>query len=389
LTSKLLKVLSVIAILAAVIYSSFFLGGSDSPVKTQLLTPTQELVGFSRADGPRPLTFPSDHGAHPDFQTEWWYYTGNLKTQQGRHFGFQLTFFRRALIPPDQIQDRPSFWSTDQVYMAHFSLSDVARRGFYYYENYSRSAAGLAGVQSPPFHVWLGNWSVEQIEDHRYLLKAAQDNIAIELVLTDQKGPILHGENGYSQKGPQPGNASYYYSLTRLLSEGSIVIEDQEFLVSGYSWMDHEFSTRALSLDQVGWDWFSIQLDNGTELMVFQIRKDENYTDERFDPNSSGTLIFADSSYTHLNFQDFEIIVHDTWRSPHSDAIYPAAWTITIPSAGISLNIEPYLADQELNLSFTYWEGAIKIEGIIDGQLVSGSGYAELTGYAHSMAGEF
>jgi predicted secreted hydrolase len=389
LRSTYIKVLVGIAILIAVIYYGLTRGDGDSQVQTHFLVPSQDVEGFSRADGPRSLNFPADHGAHPDFQTEWWYYTGNLQTQEGRHFGFQLTFFRRALLPPDGIQERPSPWSTNQLYMAHFSLTDVTKGGFHYFERFSRAAAGLAGVQSPPFHVWLENWSVEQVGEQSFHLRAAQDNISIELILTDLKVPILHGENGYSRKGPEPGNASYYYSLTRLESEGSIVIEDHKFFVSGFSWMDHEFSTSALSANQVGWDWFSLQLDDGMEIMVFQIRKDENDTKDLIDPNSSGTIVFIDGSTSHLNYQDFEIIVQDTWRSPHSDAVYPARWKIDIPPAGISLTAEPYLDDQELNLSFTYWEGAIKIEGIINGQKVSGSGYAELTGYAGSMAGEF
>ncbi|MBE0409105.1 MAG: carotenoid 1,2-hydratase [Anaerolineales bacterium] len=361
----------------------------NSSIQTQLLVTPPEGIGFTRADGPRSLVFPADHGAHPDFQTEWWYYTGNLQTKDGRHFGYQLTFFRRALLPPDEVQGRLSLWSTNQVFMAHFSLTDVAAGNFHYYERFSRAAADLAGAQAPPYRVWLENWSVEQINKHQYLLQAAQDDIALELILTDEKGPILHGEKGYSRKGHEPGNASYYFSQTRLVSEGSVAIKDQRFTVVGNSWMDHEFSTSALSSGQVGWDWFALQLDDGSELMVFQIRKDGKITDELIDPNSSGTLIHGDGSYSHLNFHDFEIIVHDTWKSPHTGADYPAGWTINIPHADISLMVKPYLTDQELSLSFTYWEGAVRIDGFVRGHPVSGSGYAELTGYAGSMAGEF
>lgn len=365
------------------------LDNGEPQVQARLLTTPVSMDGFTQANEPRQLEFPGDHGAHPDFQTEWWYYTGNLQTPQGRHFGFQLTFFRRALLPPDKIIERPSHWSTNQVYMAHFSLTDVTGGRFHAFERLSRAAAGLAGAQSPPYRVWLEDWYVEQVGEGVYHLRAAQGEIILDLKLTDVKGHFLQGDNGYSRKGPEAGNASYYISQTRLVSEGTISLGDQEFAVNGLSWMDHEFSTSALAPDQVGWDWFALQLDNDIDLMVFQIRKEEGSLDGPIDPYSSGSLIFSDGSSQHLMRSDFEITVENTWRSPHSGAVYPARWTIKVPSADISLRVEPYLADQELNLSFTYWEGAVKIQGEIGGQPVSGSGYAELTGYAESIAGEF
>jgi predicted secreted hydrolase len=378
-----------LTLLIAVIFLIFYLGKDEPQVQARLLTTPVEVEGFTQANAQRQLEFPTDHGAHPDFQTEWWYYTGNLQTYQGRHFGFQLTFFRRALLPPGEIPERPSNLSTHQVYMAHFTLTDVDGRRFYAFERLSRGAAGLAGAQSRPYRVWLENWCIEEMDEGIFKLSAAQNDITLDLILTDVKRPILHGDNGYSRKGPEPGNASHYISQTRLLSKGTIMIGSQVIPVNGLSWMDHEFSTNALATDQVGWDWFALQLDDGTDLMVFQIRKEEGSPDGLIDPYSSGTLVFTDGRSRHLTLADFEIIVHNTWRSPHSNAIYPANWTINIPSAEISLNIEPYLGDQELNLSFTYWEGAVKIHGEIGDQQVSGYGYAELTGYAGSMAGEF
>lgn len=358
----------------------------DEPeVRAQLVPTLDEATGFARAEGLRPFDFPVDHGPHPDYQTEWWYYTGNLETEEGRHFGYQLTFFRRALVPPSQRQDRPSNWATDQVYLAHFGLTDVAARRYQAFERFARGAAGLAGAQAAPYHVWLEDWSAEEVEPDLVRLRAAQGDLAIDLLLVDRKGPILQGDGGYSQKGPQPGNASYYYSQTRLDSSGTVQIGDIAYAVGGWSWMDHEFSTSALAPDQVGWDWFALQLDDGSELMVFQIRKE----DGSVDPFSSGTWVSPDGSARRLGRGDFEIAVGDTWRSPHSGATYPARWTLDVPVADLTLNIEPYLADQELNVSYTYWEGAVRMSGERAGNAVSGVGYVEMTGYADSMQGQF
>ena len=358
----------------------------DEPeVRAQLVAMADEAAGFARAEGPRPLEFPADHGPHPDYQTEWWYYTGNLETSDGRHFGYQLSFFRRALVAPAQRQDRPSNWAADQVYMGHFALTDVAGRRYQAFERFTRGAVGLAGAQAVPYHVWLEDWSVEEVEPNVVRLRAVQDDLAIDLLLTDRKGPILQGAGGYSQKGPEPGNASYYYSQTRLDSSGTVRVADTTYQVSGLSWMDHEFSTSALAPDQVGWDWFALQLDDGSELMVFQIRK----ADGSVDPFSSGTLVAPDGSTRHLSWDDFQIRVGDTWRSPRSGATYPVRWTVEVPAADLTLDLESYLADQELNLSYAYWEGAVRISGEQAGSAISGSGYVEMTGYASSMQGQF
>jgi predicted secreted hydrolase len=341
--------------------------------------------GFTQASGPIEISFPADHGPHPDYQTEWWYYTGNLNSSDGQHFGFQLTFFRRALLPTNQAPDRLSDWSASQVYMAHFALTDPASQQFYSSERLERGAAGLAGAQADPFQVWLGDWQVELTGQDTYRLVAASDEVAIDLSLKDIKGPILQGENGYSQKGPDPGNASYYVSQPRLDTQGTIRVGQEQYSVSGWSWMDHEWSTSALSADQVGWDWFSIQLDNGSELMVFQIRKE----DGSIDPFSSGTIINPDGSTILLAKDDFSIEVTDTWKSPRTQAVYPAGWRVIVPGAGIELTLEPHLADQELNVSFDYWEGAVKAQGEWGGLAVNGNGYVEMTGYVQSMAGEF
>jgi predicted secreted hydrolase len=347
--------------------------------------PGDPSAGYLRVTGPAELAFPADHGPHPDYQTEWWYYTGNLATAEGQRFGYQLTFFRRALVPPAQRTERQSAWAADQVYMAHFALTDVAGKRFQAFERLARGAGGLAGAQAEPFHVWLEDWQVEEVEPGVVRMVAAQDGLALDLLLTDRKGPILQGDRGFSPKGPQPGNASFYYSLTRLETSGTVQVGETGYAVGGLSWMDHEWSTSGLAADQVGWDWFSIQLDDGSELMVFQLRKE----DGSIDPFSNGAFIAADGRTRPLGRDDFEIRVEDSWRSPHTEATYPARWTVAVPSVDLLLEIDPHLADQELTVSYAYWEGAVRVEGQRAGEVVRGHGYVEMTGYAGSMQGQF
>jgi predicted secreted hydrolase len=243
----------------------------------------------------------------------------------------------------------------------------------------------LAGAQASPYRVWLEDWSVEETGGGDVRMQAKEDGVGLDLVLSDEKGPILHGDRGYSQKGPDPGNASYYYSLTRLVTSGTVEVGGEVFQVSGLSWMDQEFSTSGLAPGQVGWDWFSIQLDDGSELMVFQLRREDGSQD----PFSSGTFVAADGQSRHLVQSDFEILVEGTWRSRATGAVYPARWTLSVPSENLRLEIEPHLAGQELTLSYAYWEGAVRVEGERAGKVVAGNGYVEMTGYAGSMRGQF
>ena len=389
--SKIGKLLSFI--LAAIVIGGLVfllvpnLTGPRSGVEPAFVgLPQIDPAGFKMAEGPRQFSFPYDEGPHPDYQTEWWYYTGNLVTTTGRHFGFELTFFRRGLLPPSQQRQRPSNWATTQVYMAHFTLTDVAGNQFFDFQKLERGAAGLAGAQiTPSYQVWLDNWSVVSTSMNVYLLRAAQANIAIDLTLVNLKGNILEGIDGYSQKGPGKGNASYYYSQPLLDANGSVTLDGQNYKVTGMSWMDHEFSTTALAANEVGWDWFGLQLSNGSELMLYQIRLQDN----TISPYSSGTLISRDGKTTHLNLMDFTIKVNSRWNSPHSGATYPSSWTITIPAIDLTLQVEPYIPDQELNLAVTYWEGASRITGKYSGQSITGQGYVELTGYAGSLNGQF
>ncbi len=389
--NRWIKVLIGIGLFALLVGVPFLVLRREEPqVQARLValadsTPDDEADGYARVVEPRDMDFPSDHGPHPDYLTEWWYYTGSLVANGGQRFGYQLTFFRRALVPPDLRLERESVWAADQVYMAHFALTDVEGARFQATERFARGAAGLAGAQTAPYRVWLEDWEVEEVEPGVTRMYAAQDDLTLDLVLVDGKGPILQGDRGYSPKGPQPGNASYYYSLTRLETSGMVQVGEMVYPVNGQSWMDHEWSTSALAADQVGWDWFSIQMDDGSELMAFQLRKE----DGSIDPFSSGTFVAQDGSTRHLGRDEFEIRVEDTWRSPHTGATYPARWTVVVPAEDLVLEIEPYLADQELTLSYTYWEGAVGVEGERKGQAISGDGYVEMTGYAGSMQGQF
>lgn len=390
MSKRWLLVLGISILLVAIILAAWrsWSNQRDSVAQAQLVVAAQpdfSAEGFQRALPGMELRFPQDFGPHNDYLTEWWYYTGNLESPAGRQFGYQFTVFRRALLPPDQRTERESNWATEQVYLAHFALSDVGAGEFYDFERYARGAAGLAGAQAEPYRVWLYEWEVRQIGDGIYQLHAREQGVEIELNLRDLEGPVLHGDNGYSQKGPDPGNASYYFSQTNLESEGVIRIRGDEYPVTGTSWMDHEFSTSALTGDQVGWDWLSLQLKNEIELMLFEIRQ----TDGSIDPYSSGTLVDADGSTIHVDKDDFRIEVTDTWESPHTGAVYPAGWIVTIPSQDLVVRITPLQPDQELNLTYTYWEGAVAVNGEYQGEAVSGKGYVELTGYAGSFAGEF
>ena len=337
-----------------------------------------ETTGFARAQVPRAFSFPADHGPHPEYRTEWWYYTGNLDTAGGRHFGFQLTFFRRALA--SRPVARGSEWGATQVYVAHFAVTDVAGGRFYAGDRVSRGAMGLAGAALAPFRVWLEEWSAEGRGRAAVPMRlvAVDADVAIDLTLESAKPPVSHGDRGLSQKGAAPGNASYYYSLSRMPTSGTIRIGAETWEVRGLSWMDREWSTSALDRDQVGWDWFALQLSDGREVMVYQLRR----RDGSVDPVSRGTLVRADGSTRSLAPEVLQIDVLGHWASPRDGTRYPSRWRFRVPSEQLDLEIAPYLADQELDVAVRYWEGAVRVRGIGSGVAVAGSGYVELTGYA-------
>ncbi|NRD48249.1 lipocalin-like domain-containing protein [Corallococcus exiguus] len=334
--------------------------------------------GYARAMEPRPFHFPEDHGPHPDFRTEWWYWTGNLETQDGRAFGYQFTLFRSALSP-EQPQ-RESNWGTRQVFMGHFTLTDVSAGKFHVTERFSRAAQGLAGADGAPFHVWLQDWDVRSEGTGNTWpmhLRAQGDGVTLELTLDEGKPPVLQGDKGLSQKGAERGNASYYYSMSRMPSRGTVSVDGQTVQVKGESWMDREWSTSALSGDQVGWDWFALQFTDGSELMLYQLRK----KDGSKDAFSAGTYIPATGEAVHLGAEDMKLEPRGTWKSPRGGE-YPAGWRVQVPKVSLELTVTPKLPDQELPVLVRYWEGAVTVDGMREGQPVQGRGYLEMTGYA-------
>jgi predicted secreted hydrolase len=342
------------------------------------LLSSEDDSSFEKAIEPWAFVFPADHGPHPGFRNEWWYVTGNLDGDGGKRFGFELTIFRFALTPA--LPTAESNWRSNQVYIAHFAVTDADRERFYAAERYSRGALGLAGANADPFRVWIDDWEVaaqEAGQPERWRLRASDTDFALDVALTAAKSPVLNGVGGLSQKSAEPGNASYYYSITRWLTDGSLRLGDDEFQVSGLSWLDREWSSSALAADQLGWDWFALQLSNGSELMFYNLRKLDGSQDE----HSAGTWIDADGTSIHLEREDVDITITDTWESPEG-GVYPSAWTLKLPSEGLSLEIRPVLADQELFTTVRYWEGAVDVQGERQGAPIEGRGYVELTGYA-------
>jgi predicted secreted hydrolase len=331
---------------------------------------------FARAIAPREFIFPEDHGPHPEFRNEWWYITGNLDSEDGERFGFELTIFRFALTPG--VSPSNSAWRTNQVYIAHLAVTDANNERFYVAQRYSRGAVGLAGAQAAPFRVWIDDWEMaEKAETGAWRLIADDDDFGIDLELSALKPPVLNGIDGLSQKSADPSNASYYYSITRLQTKGNLRIGESDYTVSGLSWLDREWSTSALAADQVGWDWFALQLDDGSDLMIYGLR----LQDGTRDPASAGTFVDANGVTEHLTYDDVEISVLDEWSSPEGGS-YPSRWLLRVPRFGLELVVTPIISDQELFTTVRYWEGAVDVKGEHELRPVEGRGYAELTGYA-------
>ncbi|EKQ67654.1 putative secreted hydrolase [Leptolyngbyaceae cyanobacterium JSC-12] len=353
----------------------------QNPITWQAL-PAIDTSGFEKAIAPRIWHFPEDFGAHETYQTEWWYYTGNLETAEGREFGFQLTFFRQALHPPTEISTASSHWRSHQIYSAHFTISDIASNRFYPYERFSRGVVQLAGAQTNPYHVWLEDWSATEIEPGVVRLQAQTSDVALDLTVKQTLLPVLQGDRGLSIKGAEPGNASYYYSLVQQPTHGTITINGKSFTVSGLTWKDHEYSTSSLSPGTVGWDWFSLQFNNGSALMLYLLRHEDGTPE----PTSAATFISSTGELTSLTSADWTLEVLNTWKSPQSQAIYPAKWALQIPRLNLTLQGQALMPNQELNTSTaTYWEGAVAFQGTLQNQPLQGKGYVELTGYADRL----
>ena len=356
-----------------------------SLLTAQILTSAQTQEGATQswrlASPTYELSFPRDHAAHPDYRIEWWYYTGNLSTREGRRFGYQLTFFRVG-VDPNPVN--PSQWTVRDLHMAHLAITDIDGGVHRVAERLNRTGVGWAGASTDRLDVWNENWRVTA-SDRTHRLQAMDANqsgrLLLDLRLDSDMEPVLHGDQGFSQKGEDIGNASHYYSFTRLTTQGRLEVDGEAFDVTGISWMDHEFGSSFLEADQAGWDWFSIQLNDGTDLMVYTLRG----LDGRADIRSSGTVVTSEG-ITHLKSDDVRLSPRRRWISSVSGAAYPVDWHIDIPSLGLKLEVSAAIDAQELvtaqSTGVTYWEGAVGATGTHDGVLVSGEGYLEMTGYA-------
>ena len=347
----------------------------------------EEGAAWRSAEPGRVLRLPADHAAHPDYRIEWWYYTGNLSTRAGRRIGYQLTFFR---IGVERAPANPSRWAVRDLYMTHAALTDGSGRRYVSAEKLSRAGMGWAGAATDRYRVWNEKWTAGLDDAGRHVLAAASGSPAfsVDLVLEEGKPPALHGEAGFSRKGAQPGNASHYYSLTRMPTRGVVTLDNERHDVAGESWMDHEFGTSFLEPGQLGWDWFSVQLDDGSELMVYGMRADDG-----IDPRSSGTIVEADGRTAALSVADFVLEPGRAWRSPESGAVYPVEWRLRVASRGLDLRVRPLVDAQEMRsrlvAGLAYWEGAIVVTGTKGGRPIGGRGYLEMTGYGGRPMGQF
>ena len=339
---------------------------------------------FCRALPGYRFVFPRDHFAHPCFRTEWWYFTGNLVSTEGRRFGLQLTFFREGIDNP---YPNPSRWRVEDLYLAHFAVSDIAEKNFFHTRRLNRAGIELAGADQEQGRIWNGDWSA-RVQGDVWRLEAAEEGHRIQLALRSRKPPVIQGRDGVSQKADGEGHASHYYSLTRLETAGRLQSGGETYDVTGWSWMDHEFSTNLLQPDQVGWDWVSLQMEDGTEWMLFQLR----LQDGTRDPHSAGSFVDAGGRARQLSAADFQMLPLREWRSPHSGGRYPIGWRIRVPALGLAVEISAAFPDQELVSEdaggTNYWEGSVVAEGTRNGVPVRGRGYLEMTGYGGPLQPE-
>ena len=346
---------------------------------------TDSVDGWRVAEPGWHYQFPRDHGAHPDFKTEWWYFTGGLHAADGREFGFELTWFREGVMPK-----RPagaSRFVVQDFKFAHFAVSDVAAGRFDFAQKISRGAYGDAGNGdgSAGALAWIDDWRLTIEPGGDWRIAAEHDGRAIELRLTPLKGPVIEGEEGVSRKAAGEGHASCYYSYTRMRAEGRLTLPGAaSAAVTGETWFDHEWATNQLAKNQAGWDWFSVQLSDGTELMLYRMRLKNGGAD----PASSGTWTRKDGTVFYLKAGDFKLTPLEWWKSGATPGNYPIRWRVEIPRLNTNLEISTPLKNQELALpSLAYWEGLIHATGTSGGAAVAGHGYLELTGYSASLTG--
>ena len=335
----------------------------------------EDGAGFEQVMAPRAFEFPRDWLAHPEYRTEWWYFTGNVQDAAGARWGFELALFRFGIA---DVGERASAWAGRGAWMAHLAVTDAQGRRFVAEESLAREALGLAGSEAQPARIWVGNWAVTGAPNSGPLkLMANGDRIGLELVVRTPAPWVPQGVNGVDAKGAGPGNASFYYSLPRVAVEGSLRLDDGTHAVQGSGWIDREWGTTTLDAKTVGWDWFGLQLMDGRSLMFYRLR----YQDGTASPFSGGALVGRDGRRRPLGPEDVKLAVMRVWTSADSGASYPVAWRLDVPREGLVLGIEPLLEDQELALSMRYWEGAVDVAGTAAGVPIAGVGYIELTGY--------
>lgn len=383
-------------------------GGSGLSVASVMSASPDDSL-FARVMGPRDFVFPLDHGPHPDYRTEWWYVTGNLEGEDGTRLGYQFTLFRSAISPTPP--ETTSAWGTNQVYLGHVAVTDAGTGRHVHAERFARGAGGLAGARVDPFRVWLEGWEIASADYASWgpgsrmdsasapaaldpsdpdavfplRIRAHDLDLAMELRLEPGKGMILQGDRGYSRKGSLEGNASYYFSYTRMPTTGTLRVGERSYRVTGSSWMDREWSTSALEPGQVGWDWFALQFDGGSEMMLYQLRGE----DDAPDPLSKGIRVAEDGGTRLLQSRDWILEVLDRWASPVDGTLYPSRWRLRVPAEELDIEIVPLIPDQEMNVTFRYWEGAVSFSGVgRGGAPVSGRGFVEMTGYADRFRDE-
>lgn len=347
------------------------------------------LAVFAIARTPYHFTFPRDHFAHDAYRTEWWYFTGHLRARDGRRFGYELTFFRAGLVPhARRIVAGTSDWHAAQLYPAHFAITDENAKRFTFYETIAREALAQGDAPENALRVRANGWALDGVPQSAgkiaMHLRASRGADALDLTLQPLKAPAIHGRGGISRKGPCRSCASHYYSFTRIETRGTLTLDSAKIRVDGTTWMDHEFGSSELTASQSGWDWFSLQLSDGREAMLYRMRERNG----RFTPQSSGSLVERDGTVHTFAFAQCTYREEATWHSPHTDATYPSRWFVRVPGIARDLRIVPAVDDQELvdpHGELTYWEGAVRIEDAHTRAML-GEGYVELTGYAGKLA---